>query len=150
MRVLAFPLAYYMARYASPRAKGWLYLAVLLPLWSSFVVRVYAWKLILAREGVVAWFADQLGALWLLEGVLKTPVIGGPSLSVSFLGMFVAFVYVWLPYMVLPIQVALEKVPNSYLEASADLGARPGATFRNVILPLSFPGSSQARSSPFR
>ncbi|HRI58012.1 MAG TPA: ABC transporter permease [Anaerolineae bacterium] len=138
--LLAFPLAYYMARYASPRAKGFLYLAVLMPLWSSYIVRVYAWKLILSREGIVAWLANQIGATWLLEGVLATPIIGGPSLSVSFLGMFIAFVYVWLPYMVLPVQAALEKVPKSYLEASADLGARPGATFRNVILPLSFPG----------
>ena len=138
--ILAFPLAYYMARYASPRAKGFLYLAVLMPLWSSYIVRVYAWKLILSREGIVAWLANQIGAAWLLEGVLATPVIGGPSLSVSFLGMFIAFVYVWLPYMVLPVQAALEKVPKSYLEASADLGAQPSATFRNVILPLSFPG----------
>ena len=88
--VLAFPLAYYMARYASPRAKGFLYLAVLMPLWSSYIVRVYAWKLILSREGLVAWLADQIGAAWLLNGVLATPVIGGPSLSVSFLGMFLA------------------------------------------------------------
>lgn len=138
--LLAFPLAYYMARYASPRLKGLLYLGVLLPLWSSYIVRVYAWKLILAREGIVAWTANQIGAQWLLDGVLATPVIGGPSLSVSMLGMFIAFVYVWLPYMVLPIQAALEKAPKSYLEASADLGARPGETFRSVILPLSFPG----------
>ena len=138
--LLAFPLAYYMARYASPRAKGWLYLAVLLPLWSSYIVRVYAWKLILAREGVVAWLANQIGVQWLLDGVLAAPVIGGPSLSVSAVGMFIAFTYVWLPYMVLPIQAALEKVPRSYLEASSDLGARPGETFRTVILPLSFPG----------
>ncbi|MBW7885878.1 MAG: ABC transporter permease [Caldilineaceae bacterium] len=138
--LLAFPLAYYMARYAPPRTKGFFYLAVLLPLWSSYIVRVYAWKLILAREGIIAWLANQIGATWLLERVLAAPIIGGPSLSVSFLGMFIAFVYVWLPYMVLPIQAALEKVPRSYLEASADLGAPPAATFRNVILPLSFPG----------
>ena len=103
-------------------------------------MRVYAWKLILAREGVVAWLANQIGVQWLLDGVLAAPVIGGPSLSVSALGMFIAFTYVWLPYMVLPIQAALEKVPRSYLEASSDLGAQPGETFRNVILPLSFPG----------
>ena len=138
--VLAFPLAYYMARYASPRAKGFFYLAVLMPLWSSYIVRVYAWKLILSREGLVAWLANQIGAAWLLETTLAMPVIGGPSLSVSFLGMFIAYVYVWLPYMVLPVQASLEKVPKSYLEASADLGALPGQTFRNVILPLSFPG----------
>ncbi|GIV73358.1 MULTISPECIES: ABC transporter permease [Caldilinea] len=138
--LLAFPLAYYMARYASLRMKGLLYLAVLLPLWSSYLVRVYAWKLILAREGILSWLAKTLGVQWLIDGLLATPVIGGPSLSVSALGMFIAFVYVWLPYMVLPIQAALEKIPRSYLEASADLGARPGETFRTVILPLSFPG----------
>ena len=138
--LLAFPLAYYIARYASPRAKGWLYLAVLLPLWSRFLGRGYAWKLILSREGILMYFANGLRLGWIVDGVLSLPAIGGPSLAVSAIGMFIAFTYVWLPYMVLPIQAALEKVPRSYLEASADLGAKPGETFRNVILPLSFPG----------
>lgn len=138
--ILAFPLAYYIARYASPRAKGWLYLAVVLPLWSSYLVRVYAWKLILAKEGILSWFVGKLGLTWLLEALLSIPTIGGPSLSVSALGMFIVFVYIWLPYMVLPIQAALERVPRSFLEASMDLGARPTQTFRYVLLPLAFPG----------
>jgi putative spermidine/putrescine transport system permease protein len=138
--VLAFPLAYYMARFASPRGKSLLYLAVIMPLWSSYLVRVYAWKLILAREGIISWFAAQVGLSGLLEGLLRLPVIGGPSLSVSKIGIFLAFLYVWLPYMILPIQAALERVPKSLLEASGDLGARPGETFRRVTLPLAFPG----------
>jgi putative spermidine/putrescine transport system permease protein len=138
--VLAFPLAYYMARYASPRSKSWLYLGVLLPLWSSYLVRVYAWKLILAREGILSWFVAQARLDGLLNWILSWPGIGGPSLSVSAIGMFIVFVYVWLPYMILPIQAALERVPRSLLEASGDLGARPGQTFRHIILPLAFPG----------
>jgi len=137
---LAFPLAYFMARYASPRAKSLLYLAVLVPLWSSYLVRVYAWKLILAKEGVFTWFVKLLGLGGALDSVLAVPGIGGTSLSVSSLGMFLVFVYVWLPYMILPIQAALERVPKSLLEASSDLGARPGHTFRTVILPLALPG----------
>jgi putative spermidine/putrescine transport system permease protein len=138
--VFAFPLAYYVARYASPRVKGLLYLAILLPLWSSYLVRVYSWRLILAKEGILHWFVVTVHLEWLLDAVLKLPVIGGPSLSVSFLGMFIVFVYVWLPYMVLPVQASLERVPQSLLDASMDLGARPGQTFRNVTLPLAFPG----------
>jgi putative spermidine/putrescine transport system permease protein len=138
--ILAFPLAYYMARYASPRIRSFLYLAVLLPLWSSYLVRVYAWKLILAKEGILSWVVSQVRLDWLLDWLLRLPGIGGPSLSVSALGIFIVFVYVWLPYMILPIQAALERVPKSLLEASGDLGARPGQTFRSVILPLAFPG----------
>lgn len=138
--ILAFPLAYYMVRYASPQVKVILYLAVLLPLWSSYLVRVYAWKLILAKEGIINWFLNVLGLGWLLDGLLSIPGIGGPSLSISVIGMFLVFVYVWLPYMILPIQAALERVPKSLLEASGDLGARPGETFRHVTLPLAFPG----------
>ena len=138
--VLAFPLAYYMARFASPRVKASLYLAVLLPLWSSYLVRVYAWKLILAKEGILSWFVAQVRLDWLLDWLLSLPAIGGPSLSVSKIGIFLVFVYVWLPYMILPVQAALERVPKSLLEASGDLGARPGQTFRNITLPLAFPG----------
>ncbi len=138
--ILAFPLAYYMARYASPRLKTILYLAVLIPLWSSYLVRVYAWKLILAKEGIVSWLFGQLHLQGLLDGLLQLPLVGGPSLSVSFIGMYIVFCYVWLPYMILPIQAALERVPRSFLEASSDLGARPGETFRHVLLPLAFPG----------
>lgn len=138
--LIAFPIAYYMARHASTRMKALFYLAVMLPLWSSYLVRVYAWKLLLAKEGIVTWAAEQLHLTWLLDAVLSAPVIGGPSLSVSYLGTFLVFVYIWLPYMILPIEAALERVPRSVVEASADLGAHPGATFRHVILPLAFPG----------
>ena len=117
-----------------------LYLAVLLPLWSSYIIRVYSWKLILAKEGIVTWLFAQLRLSAVLDWVLSLPVIGGPSLSVSALGLFLVFTYIWLPYMVLPIVAALERVPNSLLEASSDLGARPGTTLRYVILPLAFPG----------
>jgi putative spermidine/putrescine transport system permease protein len=138
--VLAFPVAYYMARYASARVKALLTLAVLLPLWSSYLVRVYSWKLILARDGVVSWCIARLGLTGILESVLALPVIGGPSLSVSALGTFLAFTYVWLPYMILPIQAALERVPRSLLDASSDLGGRPWETLRRVTLPLALPG----------
>jgi putative spermidine/putrescine transport system permease protein len=138
--LLAFPLAYYMARYASPKGRIALGLAVLLPLWSSYLVRVYSWKLILAKEGVVGWCFDRAGLRWLLDGLMAIPGLGGPSLSISSLGTFLAFLYVWLPYMILPIAAALERVPASLLEASSDLGARPAHTFRRVTLPLAFPG----------
>lgn len=138
--VLAFPLAYYMARFASPRLKPYLYLAVLLPLWSSYLVRVYAWKLILAKEGILSWLVSLLRLDPLLEWVLSLPAIGGPSLSVSALGIFIVFVYVWLPYMILPVNAALERVPKSLVEASGDLGAHPSQTFRRVLLPLATPG----------
>jgi len=138
--VVAFPISYYMARYATPRGRALLYLGVLLPLWSSYLVRVYSWKLILAREGVLNWTLVQMRLDGVLNWLLSLPVIGGPSLSVSRLGMFVVFLYVWLPYMILPIEAALERVPESLLEASADLGARPRETFRRVVLPLAFPG----------
>jgi len=138
--VLAFPLAYTMARVASRRIKPLLYLGVLLPLWSSYLIRVYAWKLILAREGIVSWFFSIIHLTPLLNGLLDLPGVGGPSLSVSPIGIFIVFVYVWLPYMILPIQAALERVPNSLIEASGDLGATPFETFRHVILPLAFPG----------
>ena len=138
--VIAFPIAYMAARYAGPRLKALFYLGVMLPLWSSYLVRVYAWKLILAKEGVVSWAAAGTGTSWLLDAILAIPGIGGPSLSVSYLGMFLVFTYIWLPYMILPVQAALERVPGSLIEASADLGARPERTFRSVVLPLAFPG----------
>jgi putative spermidine/putrescine transport system permease protein len=138
--VIAFPIAYYMARYATGRAKTVFYLAVMLPLWSSYLVRVYAWKLILAKEGIVTWAATELGIGGWLDALLSIPVIGGTALSVSYIGTFTVFVYIWLPFMILPIQAALERVPDSIVEASADLGAPPHRTFRNVILPLAFPG----------
>jgi putative spermidine/putrescine transport system permease protein len=138
--LIGFPIAYVMARHATGRAKALFYLAVMLPLWSSYLVRVYAWKLILAKEGIVSWAFAEARLGWLLDGVLALPVVGGPSLSVSYLGMFLVFTYIWLPFMILPTQAALERVPKGLIEASADLGARPFTTFRTVILPLAFPG----------
>ncbi|MCE6953121.1 ABC transporter permease [Cereibacter sphaeroides] len=138
--VLAFPIAYYAARYARGRMKAAFYLGVMLPLWSSYLVKVYAWKLILAREGIVTWAAEGIGAGNLLNAVLALPVIGGTSLSTSYIGTFVVFVYVWLPFMILPMQASLERVPEAMLEASADLGATSFQTFRHVILPLALPG----------
>jgi putative spermidine/putrescine transport system permease protein len=138
--VLAFPLAYYMVRCASLRLKALLYLGVMLPLWSSYLVRVYSWKLILAKEGVITWLAGRVGLTPLLDGLLALPVVGGPSLSTSYLGTFLVFLYVWLPFMVLPIVASLERVPRSLVEASGDLGARPAQTFRRIVLPLAVPG----------
>jgi putative spermidine/putrescine transport system permease protein len=138
--MIAFPIAYYMARYAKGRAKALFYLAVMLPLWSSYLVRVYSWKLILAKEGILNWALAKLHLLWLMDGLLSLPVVGGTSLSVSYLGTFLVFLYIWMPFMILPIQAALERVPVSLIEASSDLGARPGQVFRTVILPLAFPG----------
>jgi len=138
--MIALPLGIYMARHAGVRAKAVLYLAVMLPLWSNYLVRVYAWKLILAKEGAITWILAKLHLLWLLDGVLAIPVIGGPSLSVSYIGTCIVFVYIWLPYMILPVEAALERVPRSLVEASADLGARPRETLRKVILPLAVPG----------
>jgi putative spermidine/putrescine transport system permease protein len=138
--VLGFPLAYYMARYATGAQKAVLYIAVMLPLWSSYLVRLYAWKLLMAKEGAISWVATELHLGWLLEALLSLPAIGGSSLSFSTLGTFIVFVYMWLPFMVLPIQAAIERIPGSYIEASGDLGAAPGTTFRRIILPLAMPG----------
>ncbi len=138
--VLAFPLAYYMARYATGAQKAALYIAVMLPLWSSYLVRLYAWKLLLAKEGAISWAAQNLHLTWALDALLALPAVGGPSLSFSALGTFVVFVYMWLPFMVLPIQAAIERIPGSYIEASGDLGANPLTTLRRVILPLALPG----------
>ena len=137
---LAFPIAYFAARYAHGRWKALFYLCVMLPLWSSYLVKIYAWKMILAKEGIISWATGELHLGWLLDGVLALPVIGGPSLSVSYLGTFLVFVYVWLPFMILPMQASLERVPANLIEASADLGAGAGQTFYHVILPLAIPG----------
>ncbi|ALP43614.1 ABC transporter permease [Aeromonas schubertii] len=138
--LLAFPIAYYMARYTRGRQRAFFYIAIMLPLWSSYLVRVYAWKLILAKEGAINWLAGQLGLDGVLQALLSLPAIGGPSLSFSRLGTFIVFVYVWLPFMILPIQAAVERIPVSLIEASADLGATPGQTFRTLLLPLALPG----------
>ena len=138
--VIAFPLALYVSRLRDARKKAVWVLLVTLPLWASYLVRVYAWRLILAQEGVISYFAAKLHLSGVLDGLLSLPVLGGTSLANSYLGMFLVFVYVWLPYMILPIQAALERVPSSVLQASADLGARPSQTFWRVLLPLSLPG----------
>lgn len=137
---LAYPVAYYMAKRATARAKAVLFVLVMLPLWSSYLVRVYSWKLILAQEGVLSWFIDHLGLTFALDWVLDRPAIGGSSLSVSPLGQWMVFVYIWLPYMILPVAAALERVPTSMEDASSDLGAHPRTTFRKVVWPLAVPG----------
>jgi putative spermidine/putrescine transport system permease protein len=138
--IIAFPVANYMARHAGPKMKAFFYVGVMLPMWTSYLVKVYAWRLILAKQGILSWGFGAIGAMPLLDQVLATPVVGGPSLASSYFGMFIVFVYMWLPFMILPLAAALERVPGSLLQASADLGARPGQTFRNVVLPLALPG----------
>jgi ABC-type tungstate transport system substrate-binding protein len=128
--IIAFPIAYFAARYARGRWKAVFYLGVMLPLWSSYLVKVYAWKLILAKEGILTWVFDKLHLTFLIDAWLTLPVVGGNSLSLSLTGTFLVFVYVWLPFMILPVQAALERVPGNLLEASADLGASPRQTFR--------------------
>jgi len=138
--LLGFPIAYFMARYTRGATKALCFILVMLPLWSSYLVRLYAWKLLLAREGAINWLLAELHLGWLLEAVLAAPLIGGPSLSFSALGTFLVFVYLWLPYMILPIQAAIERIPVSLIEASGDLGAADRTTFRRVILPMALPG----------
>ena len=128
--LIAFPIAYYAARYAKGKWKAVFYLGIMLPLWSSYLVKIYAWKLILAKEGILTWAFTKLHLLWMLDGWLSLPIIGGNSLSVSYTGTFLVFVYVWMPFMILPIQAALERVPGNLIEASSDLGGTPQQTFR--------------------
>ena len=125
--VLAFPLAYFMARVATGRQRSLLFLAVLLPLWSSYLVRIYSWRTILSTSGVLNWVLNGLG-------------ISDQHLSGTIWAMWLVFSYIWLPFMVLPVFAAIERVPDSYLEASGDLCARGGRTFRSVLLPLALPG----------
>jgi putative spermidine/putrescine transport system permease protein len=138
--VVAFPIAWVAARYAKGRWKAVFYIGIMLPLWSSYLVKVYAWKLILAKEGILSWTAEATHTTPVLDALLALPVVGGNSLSTSYLGMWLVFLHVWLPYMILPLQAALERVPQSLLDASADLGATEAQTFRSVILPLAMPG----------
>ncbi|MCV9999896.1 ABC transporter permease [Pararhizobium sp. YC-54] len=138
--LIAFPIAYYAARYAKGKWKAVFYLGIMLPLWSSYLVKIYAWKLILAKEGILTWAFTKLHLLWVLDGWLALPIIGGNSLSVSYTGTFLVFVYVWMPFMILPIQAALERVPGNLIEASSDLGGTPQQTFRHVLFPLALPG----------
>jgi putative spermidine/putrescine transport system permease protein len=138
--LIAFPIANYMVRYAAPRARALFYVGVMLPMWTSYLVKVYAWRLILAKQGILSWLFSAVGLQGVIDGALQIPGIGGPSLSSSYLGMFIVFTYMWLPYMILPLAAALERVPASMLQASADLGAKPGQTLRHVVLPLALPG----------
>ncbi len=123
--LLAFPIAYYMARIASPRKRGMLVVAVLMPLWAAYLVKVYAWRIVLQGNGPLEWLLGPFGI----------PAPGLDELSNAWLVLS----YLWLPYMILPIYAGLERIPTSLLEASGDLGARPFTTFRRVVLPLVFP-----------
>ena len=125
--VLAFPFAYFMARVASSRSRAFLFVAVLLPLWSSYLVRVYIWRLILNQDGVLNWFLNKLG-------------LPDQHLAYTNFAVWLIFSYVWLPFMILPVYGALERIPHSFIEASRDLGAGGFATFRRVVLPLALPG----------
>ena len=124
--VLAFPIAYYMARQASARARSILFVLVLLPLWAGYLVKVYAWRVLLAQGGPVDWAFAGLG-------------LPGVSPGYSDVSMVIVFCYLWLPYMILPVYAGLERIPASLLEASADLGARGATTLRRVVLPLALP-----------
>ena len=125
--VLAFPLAYFMARLASGRTRATLFVLVLLPLWSSYLVRIYAWRTILAKNGALNWVLNGLG-------------LPDAGLAYTNTAMWIVFSYVWLPFMILPVYAALERIPENYLEASQDLGAKRWRTLRSVILPLALPG----------
>ncbi len=129
-----------MARYTSGKMKAFFYIAVMLPMWASYIVKAYAWVLLLAKDGVAQWFLGHLGLEGALNALLSVPAVGGNTLSTSGLGRFLVFVYIWLPFMILPVQAALERIPGSLLQASADLGAAPRQTFRYVVLPLAIPG----------
>ena len=122
--LIAFPIAFYMAKIASPRVKGLLVVAVLMPLWSFYLVKVYAWQTMLSSDGVINWALDPFG-------------VKGPGYGTT--AVWLVESYLWLPYMVLPIYAGLERIPDTLLSASEDLGAKPFRTFRRVILPLAFP-----------
>ena len=122
--LLAFPIAYYMARVASPRTRNLLVVAVVMPLWASYLVKAYAWRTILSGSGVLNWALEPLGVTF--DGY-------------SEIGLWLVFMYLWLPFMILPVYAGLERIPQSVLDASADLGGRGFRTFRRVILPLAFP-----------
>jgi len=125
--VLAVPFAFFAARIASKRLQGWLFVAVLIPLWSSYLVRVYSWRLILAKDGILNWFLERIG-------------FHAVNIGYSNWAMWIVFSYIWLPFMILPVWAAIERVPDSYIEASADLGARGWRTFRTILFPLIMPG----------
>lgn len=123
--ILAMPLAFFMARVARPSWRPLLVAMVLTPLWASYLVKVYAWRSMLQPEtGVLAWFLDPIG--------LSSPGYG-------YIGIVITLTYLWLPYMILPIYAGLTRLPDSMLDASADLGAKNGRTFRSVVMPIIFP-----------
>ena len=122
--VIAFPIAYYMARVASPRTRNLLVVAVVMPLWASYLVKAYAWRTMLANQGILDWALGPIG-------------LSGPGYSET--GLWLVFTYLWLPFMILPVYAGLERIPSSLLEASADLGAHSARTFFRVVLPLAFP-----------
>jgi len=125
--ILAFPIAFFMAKVAGKRTRELLFVLVLLPLWSSYLVRIYSWTTILSKTGPLNWALNGLG-------------LPDAHLAFTNKAMWIVFSYVWLPFMILPIYAALERIPGSLLEASRDLGARGSRTFRSVILPLALPG----------
>ena len=125
--LLALPFAFFATRIAPSRLRAALFVAVLIPLWSSYLVRVYVWRLILAKDGILNWTLEKLG-------------LGSLEIGYSNWAMWIVFSYIWLPFMILPIWAAIERVPDSYIEASADLGARGWRTFRTVLFPLILPG----------
>ena len=137
--LMAFPIALYMALYASPRIKALFYIGVMLPMWASYIVKAYAWTAILSRDGLLQWLLGHLGLEPALQWLLQTP-IGGNTLATSHLGRFLVFSYIWLPFMILPIQAALERIAPSLLQAASDLGARPRQVLTTVLLPLALPG----------
>ncbi len=138
--LIAFPIAYYMAVYAGKTEKGFFYIGVMLPMWASYIVKAYSWTVILAKGGIVYWVLNKLGLVPLLEVLLSLPYVGGSTLSTSHLGRFIVFTYIWLPFMILPIQAAIERVPQNLMQASQDLGANVSQSFRHILLPLAFPG----------
>ena len=125
--ILAFPLAYYAARVVRPRFRNALLIAIVLPLWVSYLVRVFAWRLILTPNGFLNWLVEATGP-------------GSLQIGNSEIALLLVFAYLWLPFMVLPIYTSLEKIPDSYLEASQDLGAKGARTFVHVVCPLTLPG----------
>ena len=125
--ILAVPFAFFAVRLAPRRLQSVLFVAVLLPLWSSYLVRVYVWRLILAKDGVLNWTLEQIG-------------LGPSNLGYTNWAVWIVFSYIWLPFMILPIWSAFERLPDSYIEASADLGARSWRTFRSVVFPQILPG----------
>ena len=125
--IIAFPFAYFMARVASGRTRAALFVLVLLPLWASYLARVYAWRLILNSDGLLNWSLHEVG-------------LPSAGIAYSNTAMWIVFSYIWLPFMILPVYASLERIPHSYIEASRDLGARGSRTLRTVILPLALPG----------